>query len=204
MRMNESHVRAILAMMSLALATGGDSAAADGPAFACDRVEAGSIEDLVCHDAELSSLDRLLAETYAAAQKKAVNEHPPLLKAEQRGWIKGRNDCWKSSDVRSCVKTEYQRRTAELQARYRLLAGAAPVTFACGGQPANEIAVTYFATQPPSLIAERGDSVSLMFLQPGDGDATYHGRNEIFRLQGNDAFVTWGHQAPELRCSQSR
>lgn len=204
MRMNESHVRTILAMMSLALATGGHSAAADGPAFACDRVEAGSIEELVCHDAELSSRDRLLAETYAAAQKKAVNEHPPLLKAEQRGWVKGRNDCWKSSDVRSCVKTEYERRVAELQMRYRLLDGTGPVTFTCDGQPANEILVTYFATRPPGLIAERGDSVSLMFLQPGDIGATYQGRNEIFRLQGDEAFVTWGYQAPEMRCKQPR
>jgi uncharacterized protein len=42
---------------------------------------------LVCAEPELSTLDRKLAEVYAAASRKAVNEHPPMLKAEQRGWI---------------------------------------------------------------------------------------------------------------------
>ena len=63
-----------------------------GPSYACDKVKAGSIEAMICEDTELSALDRKLAGVYAAASKKAINEHPPLLKAEQRGWIKGRNE----------------------------------------------------------------------------------------------------------------
>ena len=92
-----------------------------GPSFACDRVERGSIEELVCRDEALSALDRTLARVYAAAAAKAGNEHPPVLKAEQRGWVKGRDDCWKSDDKRQCVESEYSRRIAELQARYRLV-----------------------------------------------------------------------------------
>jgi hypothetical protein len=33
------------------------------------------------------------------------------LKAEQRGWVKGRNDRWKSSDERGRVKRECDTRT---------------------------------------------------------------------------------------------
>jgi uncharacterized protein len=151
---------------------------AEGPSFDCAKVEAGSIEEMVCKDKGLTALDRKLAEVYSAASKKAVNEHPPLLKAEQRGWIKGRNDCWKSADRRKCVEDNYRSRITELQARYRLVPAIGPVTYACDGDPKNEVTVTYFKTDPPTLIAERGDQVSLMYLQPSASGAKYQGRNE--------------------------
>jgi len=66
-----------------------------------------------------------MAAVYAAA-KKAVNEYPPVLKAEQHGWIKGRNDCWKEADKRKCVEESYRRRIAELQSRYRLVSAKGP------------------------------------------------------------------------------
>lgn len=113
------------------------SALAAGPSFDCGSVEAGSIEEMVCKDAGLAALDRKLAEVYAAASQKTVSEQPPVLKAEQRGWIKGRNECWKSDDKRGCVRDEYQPRIAELQARYRLVPGNGPVRFMCDGNPAN-------------------------------------------------------------------
>ncbi|MDX1269510.1 MAG: MliC family protein, partial [Oceanisphaera sp.] len=155
-----------------------------GPAFACDKVKAGSIEAMICEDQTLSALDRKLSGVYTAALQKVTNEHPPVLKAEQRGWIKGRNDCWKSDDKRACVEGEYQRRIAELQASYRLVPHHGPVRFICGNNPANEVITTFFETEPPTLIAERGDSVSLMFLQPSASGAKYQGRNESF----------WEHQ----------
>jgi uncharacterized protein len=65
----------------------GGPARAQGPSFACGGVRAGSVEELVCKDGALAVLDRQLAEAYAAASKKAANEHPPVLKAEQRGWV---------------------------------------------------------------------------------------------------------------------
>ncbi len=70
----------------------GTATADQGPSFSCDGFKPGSIEEMICTDTELAALDRRLAEVYAAAQKKATNESPPVLKAEQRGWIKGRNE----------------------------------------------------------------------------------------------------------------
>jgi uncharacterized protein len=173
---------------------------AAGPSFDCGKVGTGSIEEMVCRDEALSALDRKLAEVYAAASKKATNEHPPVLKAEQRGWIKGRNDCWKASDKRGCVELEYVRRIAELQARYRLVPASGPVFFACDGNLANELAVTFFRTEPPTLIAERGDQTSLMFAQPAASGAKYQGRNESFWEHQGEARVSWGYGAPEMRC----
>ncbi|MET0052281.1 MAG: MliC family protein [Candidatus Thiodiazotropha sp.] len=175
----------------------------EGPSFSCDKVEAGSTEAMICADAQLSALDRKLAGVYMAAVEKAVNQHPPMLKAEQRGWIKGRNDCWKSTDQRSCVKHEYERRIVELQAQYRLVDFTGPVQFICEGNPANEVIVTFFNTEPPTLIAERGDRVSLMFIQPSASGSKYQGGNEMFWEHQGEARITWGYQAPEMRCVKS-
>ncbi len=175
-------------------------ARADRPSFDCSSVEAGSMEAMVCEDAELSELDLKLAEVYGQALDKATNEHPPVLKAEQRGWIKGRNECWKSADQRQCVEDAYVARIAELQARYRLVPGVGPFAYACDGNPADEIVVTFFSTDPPTLIAERGDSVSLMYLQPSGSGSRYQGRNESFWEHQGEARVTWGYDAPEIRC----
>lgn len=171
-----------------------------GPSFDCAKIEAGSTESMICDDEALSALDRKLAGVYAAASKKAVNEHPPLLKAEQRGWIKGRNDCWKADDQHACVKDEYERRIADLQARYRLVSHTGPVRFVCDGNPANEVVATFFETDLPTLIAERGDSVSLMYLQPSGSGSRYQGGNETFWEHQGEALITWGFEAPEMRC----
>ena len=196
----------LLRGLSLALACGAFTApliGAEGPSFACDKVEAGSIEALVCQDEELSALDRTLAEVYAGASQKAQNEHPPMLKAEQRGWIKGRNDCWKSEDQRQCVMASYQTRIAELQARYRLVPDSGAVSFYCDDDSGSEIIVTFFETAPPTLIAERGDSVSLMYRQPAASGSKYQGRNETFWEHQGEATVTWGVDAPSMVCHRA-
>lgn len=178
--------------------------AAAGPSFDCGRAEAGSIETQVCASPELAALDRQLAEVYAAARAKAKNEHPPTLAAEQRGWIKGRNDCWKADDKPTCVRDAYRLRIAELQARYRLLPGRGPVFYVCDGQPANEVVATFFATDPPSAVVERGDRTSMMFLQPAASGARYAGGNGSLWEHQGQARVVWGHGAPEMTCRVRR
>ena len=182
----------------------GGAAEARGPSFACDKVTAGSIEAMICEDKELSALDRKLSGVYAAASKRATNERPPRLKAEQRGWVKGRNECRKSDAKRQCVTDTYQRRIAELQAKYRLVPGKGPVRFVCEGNPANEVVATFFQTTPPTLIAERGDSVSLMYVQPSGSGARYQGRNESLWEHQGEALITWGHGTSAMRCKKVR
>ncbi len=182
----------------LALISG--TALAATPSFDCAKVAAGSIEEMICADDALAALDRKLDEVYAAASKKAANEHPPVLKAEQRGWIKGRNECWKADDRRRCVEDSYRLRIAELEVRYRLVPAKGPVAYACDGNPANEVVATFFATEPPTLIAERGDQVSWMVLQPAASGAKYQGRNESLWEHQGEALITWGYGSPEMRC----
>jgi uncharacterized protein len=174
-------------------------ALATEPSFDCNKAE-GTVEEMICRDVQLAGLDRKLAEVYAEAARQATNEHPPVLKAEQRGWIKGRNECWKSGDPRACTEGEYRHRIAELQARYRLVPEKGSFWFACDGDPRNEVVVTFFETDPPTLIAERGDQMSLMFSQPAASGTKYQGRNETFWEHRGEATIVWGYEAPEMHC----
>ena len=196
-RVSYRHISVPLIILALGCLTNGVWAAE--PAFDCTKAD-GTIEELICQDEKLAELDRKLAEVYTAAARKATNEHPPVLKAEQRGWIKGRNDCWKSDDPRACAESLYQTRIVELQARYRLVPENGPFWFACDGDPKNEVTVTFFETEPPSLIAERGDQVSLMVRQPSGSGAKYQGGNESFWEHQDEATIVWGYGAPEMRC----
>lgn len=173
---------------------------AAGPAFDCSKVESGSIEAQICQSEALSALDRKMAEVYKAAQQKAGNEHPPVLKAEQRGWIKGRNDCWKNDDQPTCIADSYRQRIAELQARYRLIEPTGPVFFQCDGNPAKEVVASFFRTEPPTAIVEFGDRSSLMYQQPAASGARYQGQNESFWEHQGEATVVWGYEAPEMKC----
>ena len=189
-------------LLTLSLSYWALPAMAANPSFDCRKVKDSSIEKMICADDELAKLDRELAKVYAAASKKALNQHPPVLKAEQRGWIKGRNECWKSDDKRRCVEESYRRRIAELQAKYRLVSANGPVTYFCDGNPKNEVVATFFQTEPPTLIAERGDQVSLMYLQPSGSGTKYQGRNESLWEHQGEALITWGYGSKEMKCKK--
>lgn len=193
-----------LAPFALLLGAVAAPADANGPSFDCAPAKPGDIEALICVDGELAALDRKLAEVYAEASRKAAGEHPPVLAAEQRGWIKGRNGCRKSADRRQCVQRTYVRRIAELQSRYRLVPGTGPVTFACDGQAADQVVATFYRTDPPTLIAARGDRISLMFLEPSASGTRYQGRNERLWEHQGEALITWGCGAPQMRCRRLR
>lgn len=172
------------------------------PSFDCANVEAGSIEADICASDDLAILDLKMDDVYRQARHKATNEHPPTLAAEQRGWIKGRNECWKSPDRLTCIRDQYQFRIAELQALYRLVSSDGPHLYTCDDAPGSEVIVTHFTTTPSTLIAERGDSVSLMYLFNDDG--IYQGRNETLITKGDVATVIWGYGAKPIECRRKR
>jgi uncharacterized protein len=189
----------VFALWLVSNAAAGSDAVLPGPSYSCANVVAGSIEAMVCNDAGLSALDRKLAAVYGDALKAAATQQP-TLRAEQRGWIKGRDECAKNDPLRACVENEYRRRIAELQALYRLLPATGPVTYVCNGNRADAVVARYFATDPPTLVAERGDGVSLMFLQPSASGAKYAGRNETLWEHAGEAKITWGHGAAVMSC----
>jgi uncharacterized protein len=158
------------------------------------------VEALICGDVQLSALERKMSQIYADAVARAADEHPPVLKAEQRGWIKGRDACWKDTNERSCVERSYLLRIAEIQARYRLVSAVGPAFYGCDGQPAKEVVMTFFQTDPATAIGEFGDSTSLMYVQRSASGSRYQGPNESFWEHQGVARITWGHGAPEMQC----
>lgn len=83
-------------LCALALAAAAPAYAAD-PSFDCAKAE-HEIETLICRDDRLAALDREIARLYALARTGPHMDaaRSKQLAAYQRGWIKGRNDCWKA------------------------------------------------------------------------------------------------------------
>jgi uncharacterized protein len=174
---------------------------AAGPTFDCAKAD-GQVEKLICADAALALLDHRLAETYKAAAAKATGALAKSLQEEQRGWIAGRNDCWKASEktwitatwtvasVRDCVDAQYRLRIAELQALWRLLPPNT-VSYTCNGNPANEVVANFFASDPPTIRLERGDRTATLWRVPQGADGLYEGPNVSVVQQASGLNVEW-------------
>ena len=89
-------------IVSIAIGLSATSTWAAQPSFDCAKAT-HDVEKLIGNDAGLAELDQSLAELYATDLKHTPDANKGTLKAEQRGWVKGRNDCWKASDMRGCV-----------------------------------------------------------------------------------------------------
>ena len=202
-------VASVFALAALASAPGAARAQAKGPAFDCSKAQ-GEVEQLICKDEGLAALDRKLDEVYKAALAKARDDVPQFLRTEQRGWVKGRNECWKAKDgtyitaswqaknARECVEGNYKIRTSELQALMRLVPPKGPVFFACENNPANEVVATFFETDPPTARLEREDKTVTVWLVPAGSGSKYEGQNVEFWTKGKEAAVTWLDE--KLKC----
>ncbi|EXI90183.1 MAG: Membrane-bound lysozyme-inhibitor of c-type lysozyme [Candidatus Accumulibacter sp. BA-94] len=187
---------------------------AQGPTFNCAKAS-GEVETLICADASLAALDRKLAEVYKAASAKARGNLATRLREDQRGWVKGRNDCWKAKvktwitatwtvdTVKECIDAQYRVRTSELQAVWQLLPPKT-VAHACQNNAANEVVANFFATDPATIRLERGDRTVTMWLVGSASDGKYEGQNVSLVHQGNELKVSWldttTGKTDELQC----
>ncbi|MGB5775634.1 MAG: MliC family protein [Sedimenticolaceae bacterium] len=152
----------------------------DGPSFDCDKAES-AVEKLVCEDAGLARLDRLVADRYAAAfdvvqdLESGASKAKGQLRTSQRGWIKGRDECWKASDLRDCVELAYLRREGRLVALWMLEEHTGIAFWACNGNPANEVITYFFDNELPSIRFERFDTVDAGSLVPTASGSRYEG-----------------------------
>jgi uncharacterized protein len=205
--------RAVLAFaMALPVA-----ALAEGPTFNCAKAQ-GEVEKLICSDASLAALDRRLESVYeaASANAKGNGKLATRLREDQRGWVKGRNDCWKANGqktwitatwtvdtVKGCVDAQYRLRTAELQSVWRLVPPKT-VSFACQNNPANEVVANFFETDPATIRLERGDRTATLWRVGAASAGTYEGQNVGVVHQGGELKVSWldtnTGKTEELQC----
>jgi uncharacterized protein len=190
--------RSVAAIITLAAGLHANSAQAKGtqPSFDCLKA-ATNAEELVCADAALAAIDRRLAKRFADAVDMVTSldvgadEALETLRATQRGWIKGRDECWKADDLRACVETAYLMRENELVARWMLQEPASITFFVCDGNPANEIAAYFYDTELPSVRLEYGDSIDIGSLTRTASGSRYdasYGR--FIWIKGDEAAVS--------------
>jgi uncharacterized protein len=65
-----------------------------GPSFSCEQAREGSVEDMICSDADLSRQDRVMATAYSDARA-AVRGSEGLgeLMSTQQAWLRERANC---------------------------------------------------------------------------------------------------------------
>ncbi|ABG30991.1 DUF1311 domain-containing protein [Roseobacter denitrificans] len=187
----------LIAGMCFTLAATGVNAETTGPSFDCAKASSQA-EDLICADAALATLDRRLALRFGAALEAAGNIEDDTenarttLRAMQRGWIKGRDECWKAQDVRGCVERDYLTREGQLVAAWMLETPLATVTYTCEDNPANEVTAYFFDTELPSIRVEYGDSVAVGSLEPAASGSRYAIEfGGIFWTKGDSAVFEW-------------
>ena len=66
-----------------------------------------------------------------------------------------------------------------------------------------ETRISIGVTETMDTFNPYADSVSLMYAQPSGSGSRYQGRNESFWEHQGEAVVTWGYEAPEMRCKKA-
>jgi uncharacterized protein len=163
-----------------------------GPSFDCSRVASDSGAAMVCRDVRLAALDRELARIYQRAAGDVGGARHDELVAMQRGWIKGRDDCWKAGDQLDCITFSYLDRIAELRRDYAAARadepGAisrGPIPFACGdGIP---VLLTFVATDLPLAHLARMQDKLILELQASGSGSRYAGDDAQFWIKGDQA-----------------
>lgn len=152
----------------------------DAPSFDCVKASS-SAEELVCATPDLAALDVRLAERFADSIEAALGldagatEAEAELRATQRGWIKGRDECWKAADEEDCLRFAYLSRENELVALWMLEEPTAATVWVCDENPANEVVTMFFDTELPSVRFERGDSIDAGSLSRTASGSRYDG-----------------------------
>ena len=187
------HSRLTLVGLGLWIAMSSPLLAQDGPSFDCAAASTWG-EELVCSDPELAQLDLRLQERFEAAilaAEAALPEDLSNLRATQRGWIKGRDDCWKGRYPRECVEGNYRHREAELVAAWSLDDPSWVAAYACAPRT-EEVRVSFFETDEPTVRIDRGHESDVAFADPAFENARYTSYlgSELV-VDGDGAWLRW-------------
>ena len=166
-----------------------EAAPATPGAIDCTQAD-GEGEKAVCADPELRALDTRLAELYQRALSESGSD-TATLETEQRGWVAGRDDCWKESDVHQCVLEAYQTRLVELQIKD--VDVPATVEYRCGDNTTPVSAVFYNDIDPSAMVLTVGRDRAILIQQPtGSGIRYVREGAEYAEHQGDIAIDFYG------------
>lgn len=192
-------------LLSFLVLTATKLSAETGPSFNCAKA-VGSVETLICSEDALARLDLRLSLRFKEALRAirslqtGAKDAEAELRAYQRGWIKGRNDCYKAVDRYACVESAYLRRENELVTQWMLMPPVSTEFWICNGSLANELAVMRFDTELPSLRLEYGDNIASAS-QTSAASGSYYVADfgRAFWEKGDVATLTW-NEGIEQNC----
>lgn len=178
------------ALVLLASAVPVGHSLASEPAFDCANAD-GEVETLICQDDGLAGLDRQMQQVFDKAMEQLPAEDVKLQKAMQRGWIKGRNDCWKADDVGSCTEFSYKSRIVELQIISGQLEVPKSISLDCGDTSQPFTAVFYNQTDPASLVLTQGNDQVIALAEPMASGIKYLGQNVEYSEHQGEITIQW-------------
>ncbi len=186
-----------------------ESAAATAPTFACEGDQMLQVEKLICNDPDLMARDQKMDAVFKKAVSRAqaldegASQAVKTLQAYQRGWIKGRNECWKAADaVKNCVQDTYDRRIALLAGQWMLAHPFAVYHYVCEDTKANKFQATFYDTFPLGSVAiEYGDAREILVATPAASGSKYTGNaGKVFWSKGQEATFVWDQMKPAQSC----
>lgn len=180
------------------------------PSFDCSA-ELRSIETLICQTPELIELDNKLDNVFKSSIKVAENldsdseKSVKLLRTEEKGWINGRNDCWKSTDIKQCVRFNYEHRIAQLQTKWILVPSGRPVHYSCGNE-GHEFYLTEFSTDTlPAVAIEYGDNRKIFVANDKTMPMDLQGEfGRYLKVEGHNATLVWNQFEEPMQCTRSQ
>ena len=168
------------------------------PSFDCGKAT-GEFEQMACKDPELAALDRQLADTFAQALAKAADKD--TLQATQRGWIKGRDECWKADDKPACVREAYIVRIVDLRIQHDLVVIPTAVEYRCDDD-AKPFAATFYNDEPRAAVLTWGDDQAIVPAAVSASGARYAAQGvEFWEHQGKASVDFFGNK---LTCTPVR
>ncbi len=171
-----------------------------GPSFDCAKAQ--GVEQQVCASAELSALDRQMADVYTGTLAATDAATQKRLRAEQRGWLKGRDECWKAADQNQCLTLSYQTRLVQLQIQSGAVAAPEAVAFACGDASKAFAASFYNDTEPNAAVFTYGGDQTIAISQRTASGARYSNDGVDFREHQGEARVEW--YGMQMTCKAAR
>lgn len=178
------------------------------PSYNC-RSAVHQVEKLICSDPALMTLDNQMAIVYESALQKAASIDDDsqaainTLKAMQRGWVKGRNDCWKlKKEMKKCISHSYSHRITYLQTKWSLMKPIQIENFSCGEQ-SEKVLVELYSTGllPSAAIKYHNKRNVFISLQPKSSSTRYEGDfGSFFELNDKNAVLLWNQSQPKIIC----
>lgn len=164
---------------------------ASPPSFDCSK-SPGEFEQMVCKDPVLAALDVQLADTFKQALAKATDKD--TLQATQRGWIKGRDDCWKADDKPSCVREAYIVRIVDLRIQQNLVVIPSAVEYRCDDN-SKPFTAAFYNDEPRAAVLTWGDDQAIVPAAVSASGARYAAQGvEFWEHQGEASVDFYGNK----------